>query len=377
VFHSATRLPHLLSPEQYCSRQYFEVEQQCVFQQGWHLVGAASELAENGSFLTCTLVGKPIQIRNFSGQLSALSNVCAHRHALISSAKSGRSDRMRCQYHAWEYHADGTTGKIPQPKNFVPACRDEWRIPAYQVETLGQLVFVSLASNPIPLRDFLGHQVASMIGKRFGAGWKLGLRWRPGYAVNWKIPVENSLESYHVPAVHSATFRVDPGASRTEHELTGNHTSMSTDLPFAPHSRIDSLFQSVESKFVRFLGIAPTNRYEQHHVFPNLLFSFTDAISLVQAVMPTAPQASVATILQFGRMPASGAAFKKPIASFWNRLKSAITRRILLEDLALFDSIQRGLAASPQRGVLGICEERIHRFQLFLQQACRNESQAD
>ena len=45
-----------------------------------------------------------------------------------------------------------------------------------------------------------------------------------------------------------------------------------------------------------------------------------------------------------------------------------ITRQILREDMSLFSSLQAGLEASGQQGVLGKCEERIHAFQKFLVQ---------
>jgi hypothetical protein len=114
------------------------------------------------------------------------------------------------------------------------------------------------------------------------------------------------------------------------------------------------------------LGHQPTNSYWQHHVFPNLLFSFTDAISLANCILPTGPTSCSATVFQFGRLPLRNGTIKRVWAKLWARLSAGITKKILVEDLEIFGSIQAGLRASSQPGILGRCEERIHHFQEFL-----------
>ncbi len=365
MFVSQSRLPHLLSPNAYWSEHAFESES-AVLRQSWHVVSTKAELSRTGDFITRDILGIPVQVRNFGGEIHALSNVCAHRHALLSSEPIGNSEAMRCQYHGWEYKADGSTGRIPQPKNFVPFDSPRPCLPRYEVATAGQLVFVNLSPMAMPLRDFLGDDFFLHLEEHFGDQWTLALKWRPDYRVNWKIPIENSLEAYHVPAVHPKTFVEDPGDDRSEHILLEQRTAFGTSLPFSPHSRIHALFQRMEGKFMKLLGHASTNRYWQHHVFPNLLFSFTDAISLANCILPTGPTSCSATVFQFGRLPRRHGAMLSMWARLWARMTAAITKKILMEDLAIFDSIQAGLRASSQPGLLGRCEERIHRFQQYL-----------
>ncbi len=366
MFVSSERLPHLLSPNSYTSEEAYERELLSVLRTAWHVVGTTTELARCGDFLTQVVAGTSLQIRNFEGQLRALSNTCAHRHAEICSLASGNSPTMRCQYHGWEYQADGRTGKIPAPKNFVPFDRDATCLPQYHVETVGQLVFVNVSNAPLPLVEFLGADFHALLAQRFSEQWKLALRWQPDYPANWKVPIENSLEAYHVPAVHPHTFREDPGADRSRHVLLENRTWFETRLPFCPQSRLDANFQRWEQRFVRWLGHETCGNYQQHHVFPNLLFSFTDAISLVNCVLPRGPRNCTAVVRQFGRRPRATGAMRSMFASSWGRLTAAITKRVLLEDMQIFAAIQRGLEYSPHVGQLGICEERIHRFQQWI-----------
>ncbi len=365
MFVSQSRLPHLLSPSAYWCDKAYEDERD-ILRKSWHVVTTTAELSKPGDFITRNVLGVPIQIRNFDGKMHALSNVCAHRHALICSKPLGNSPTMRCQYHGWEYKEDGSTGRIPQPKNFVPFDAPRPCLPQYSVETVGQLVFVNLSPNATSLRDFLGDDFYLMLAQHFGEGWTLSMKWWPEYSVNWKIPVENSLEAYHVPSVHPKTFVDDPGDDRSEHVLLDHRTAFGTSLPFSPHSKIHALFQQLEGRFVKSLGHVSTNSYWQHHVFPNLLFSFTDAISLANCILPTGPMTCTATVFQFGRLPRRNGSLMRMWAKLWGRIEASLTKKILVEDLGIFDSIQAGLRASNQAGLLGRCEERIHQFQKFL-----------
>lgn len=362
MFQSDTKLPHVLRPGSYFRESAYQGEISDLLAAGWHVVGTTVELASPGDFITRQVAGVQLQVRNFDGELRALSNVCAHRHSLICSSACGNSSKMRCQYHGWEYQADGRTGRIPQPKNFMPFDSDTTCLPTYRVETAGQLVFVSVADQPPSLQSFFGAEFYQWICERFSDAWIPSLAWEPNYQTNWKVPIENSLEAYHVPAVHPNTFREDPGAERSEHGLLENRTWFRTMLPFSPHSKLDANFQRLETRFVKWIGGEPTGRYQQHHVFPNLLFSFTDAISLCNCVLPTGPRSCTAIVRQFGRQPERGMV-KGAVARFWARIAAAITKRVLIEDLEMFPAIQEGIENSPHEGVLGRCEERIHRFQ--------------
>ncbi len=359
-FLSQGSLEHLLKPFQYYSAEQHLSEMR-LLQTCWQLVGTTSQLANPGDFLTCELLGVPIQLRNFKGSLRAFSNVCAHRHCLLTDKTCGNSQSMRCQYHGWEYGSSGRPCKIPAPHNFVPFSKDI-QLPQYRVECAGQLVFVNLSESGPSLEEQLG-ELYPVCVEQFGPNRKAYLNWSRNYPANWKVPVENSLEAYHVPCVHPNTFGEDPGESRSHHTIGERLTSFKTQLPFA-HSRLDNLVQHSESWVIRRLGMPTTGEYAQYHVFPNLLFSFTEAISLCQCVTPTSPTRSRSIVRQFG---AVGQTMGHHIlAESWGRFKAAITAKVLKEDLDLFASIQQGLEGSPHRGILGRCEERIFAFQRYL-----------
>ena len=365
MFISQTRLPHLLSPSDYHSEQQYQRERENVLMPAWHVVSTTSELKNDGDFVTRELFGFPIQIRNFAGELRVLSNICAHRHCLISSKSKGNSPRMTCQYHGWEYGSDGRTRKIPEPKNFAPFSDKGECVPVYRTETCGQLVFVSLVQTGISLPDFLGdyHEV---IQDRFGENSKEFLRFDTRYAANWKVPIENSLEAYHIPSVHPKTFREDPGDDRSTHLIKDTSTAFGTALPFSPHSVMEGFIQRNERRVMRLLGQPVADEYWQHHLYPTLMMSFTDANSLIHCVIPTGPTTSIAIVRQFSMMGKSRRGPRRWFGNLWGSLKGRVTKVIMKEDLELIPEIQKGLQNSTEDGVLGRCEERIHAFQEFI-----------
>lgn len=372
MFVNSTRLPHLLPPSAYCTAEQLAAERERVLLPAWHLVGTTNELAESGDFLTCDLLGRPVHVRNFDGELVALSNVCAHRHCLLTGEARGHTDRLRCQYHAWEYGPDGRTRRIPGARHFAPWDRELAVLPRYRLAVCGQLVFVSLAAEGPSLAEQLG-PLDQLCRARFGPKWRPFLRWQPDYAANWKVPIENSLEAYHVPSVHPHTFREDPGEQRSQHVIEPSHTSLTTQLPFSAHNRLDAWFQRAQRWFVRRIGEPATDQYSQHHVFPNLLFSFTDTVSLCQCVLPVGAGSSRAEVRQFG-ICGSGA-IERRLAAAWGQTGAWITRRILQEDQAMFPQIQRGLEASNRPGMLGRCEERIFAFQQYIDRSLNQQPQ--
>lgn len=312
--------------------------------------------------MTLDLLGHPLQIRNFKGELKALSNVCAHRHCLLNRAARGNSAALKCPYHGWEYGPSGATRKIPAPENFVPL-KPKPKLPGYRLEGCGQLLFVCLDSEAPSLRKHLG-ALFEKVESRFGAEWTCAFSWNPSYQANWKIPVENSLEAYHVEAIHPQTFGHSPTEQKTEHELQEGRTALKTRLPFGEPRARDRWIQICESGVMSWLGAHPSGTYQQHHLFPNLLFSFTDAISLCHSVVPTGPRSSRATVRQFARVgPRPG---RRWVGRLWGRVSSTLTERIMKEDLPLFEQIQKGMEGSPHTGVLGRCEERIHAFHSYL-----------
>jgi hypothetical protein len=184
------------------------------------------------------------------------------------------------------------------------------------------------------------------------------------FPANWKIPVEAALESYHIPCVHSKTFHEDPGETASTHQFFETGSAFKT-IFLAPRW-IDRRLRDVERIVLRMLHVPYTGEYEHHHVFPNLLISHTDSLSLVQSVVPTGPQTSHSLVWQFARLPQQRRLWRMAVARLWGQFTAQLTRTILSEDMQIYPLVQAGVRGAVRKGVLGRCEERLFALQEFV-----------
>ena len=74
-----------MPPEFYTSPDYLEVEREVLFRRQWVCLGHVGEVPKSGDYYTTELVDEPlIVVRDASGQVRVLSNVCRHRGNLVA-----------------------------------------------------------------------------------------------------------------------------------------------------------------------------------------------------------------------------------------------------------------------------------------------------
>lgn len=347
-------------------------EQRTVFSNHWLFVGCVSEVQKSGQYLSLDLAGVPILIRNFEGQLKAFRNVCSHRHCSLVTSARGQSERLKCPYHGWEFGSDGRTRRIPAAQNFPGFDREKYRLTEYPVETCGDLIFVRLTNEGPSLQDWIGSLYERFREITDPEKWTLAMRRNVSINANWKIPVEATLESYHIPEVHPATFSEDPGEGKSDHDFGARTSTLLTC--FHTPRWIDRLLRIVERTMLAILGVPHQGRYEHHHVLPNLLVSHTDSLTLVQIVSPTGAMTSSSVVWQYRRRSSRSNLMSRVCSWGWGRFNSFLSWQIFQEDIRMFPVIQRGEKAACSRGILGRCEERLHFFESFVAEQVGSES---
>jgi phenylpropionate dioxygenase-like ring-hydroxylating dioxygenase large terminal subunit len=193
----------------------------------------------------------------------------------------------------------------------------------------------------------------------FEQAWK----WEVSYPANWKVPVENTLEMYHLPSLHRRTLGDYRDESHYTHVL-GDRCSTLHTTEYHP------LVTIVQAWMLRRLGIKPTNGYVHHHVHPNTVFIGQDSMRLAEQFVPTGPTSAVQRVWVYAARGFRRNPLAFVIARLLRHFVTTITRRILTEDLPVFTSSQQGLQVSSHRGVLGTLEERIHLFQKYILEMC-------
>ncbi len=360
MFHHRGRLDHLLAPNAYSNPAFFEREQNEIFDHSWHFVAIASELASPGDYVATDVRGVPVVCRNADGQLRAFRNTCLHRHTRIVPPGRGSGERLRCQYHGWEYGSEGRIAKIPDGASFKGLHAKEWCLKQYPVATLGALVFVNLRDRAEDLRTSLG-TLSEELDHFFG-DHRVVSRWTAEFPMNWKVAVENAVESYHVPLLHPRTFKDFKDEVHHDHTL---HPAFTSYLDAAPltDSLVDrgfKAFNRLTTRTTRF------DRAKHVNVFPNHLFYYREVYSVYSTVEPLAPDRTRFTMLGLlprrSTLPLIGWAIQTVLGRYLDRE----VRKIFEEDIAIWTESHIGLKSSDTPGVLSRREERVYEFQRFV-----------
>lgn len=360
MFVSDTHLPQLLPPEAYYDRAWHEREKDRVMRPAWWAVALVDEFPRDGDFVTFDHVDGPVILRRSAGRIHGYRNVCAHRLAKLTGQAHGHCDVLRCEYHGWEYADSGATQKIPDAPSFRPLEKGQVGLGTLRVETVGKIVFLTFDPAAPPVREWLGAE-AAVLEDRFDAATCMA--WRADYDLpfNWKLLVENNLESYHVGTVHAATLGTFPAEQACTHELSPGRSRF--EAPGGP-----TWWCGVKRFLARRIGRPADGRYAHSHVHPAFMWVETDLGVGCQSIVPTGPttcRISFHVLTWQSRQP-------RPLADACVRAVGRFSlrawRRIIAEDLAILPQVQAGVESPrhPGPGLISRREERITHFQSWL-----------
>ena len=189
----------------YASPEIYAAEKEAIFMKDWLCVGRVEEVENPGDYMTLRITDEPVVVsRDEVGELHAFANVFAHRGVEVATG-SGNTKEFSCPYHGWLYDLGGQLIGAPYMKEaegFDPA---SCRLKPLELGTWAGWIFVTFNQNPPPLEQHLdpfirAYGFLKMEDARLVDKVSMELE------CNWKFAVENSLDSYHVQAVHGATF---------------------------------------------------------------------------------------------------------------------------------------------------------------------------
>ncbi len=200
---------HSLPFEVYHDEGVYQLEVEKIFHNEWIFICAEKQLSEIGDYCALDLAGEAIVVlRGKDGVLRGLSNNCRHRGTqLLDNGFGNISKTITCPYHAWAYDTEGSFIGAPFPGN-IRLEKSEHCLPKFQLDTWMGLVFVNLSSNSAPISNqFDGIEDFARIFEP--EKFDIAL---PGeeehWDTNWKLVMENAMESYHLFQVHKDTLEV-------------------------------------------------------------------------------------------------------------------------------------------------------------------------
>ena len=310
----------------YVDPRILDLELRTVFARSWQVVGRAEQVREPGQYITCELAGEPILVaRGNDGVLRGFFNVCRHHAATVMMQAEGKTQTFRCPYHGWTYNLDGALVVTPEFAGVRNFDRSTNGLVPVQSALWEGLVFVKLSPEGPALEDFLGRGIDQQMRQLSMEK----LRWmeRRTYMLNcnWKVFVDNYLDGgYHVPNIHRGLNSVlDPTKYTIE---TGDRFCLQSS-PI-----------STEKADEQTAAVRGGDRALYYWIYPNLMINWYAGVMDTNLVCARGVDRTE-VIFDFYFADASKTS-EEP-----NRASIAVSERIQAEDVAICESVQRGLAS--------------------------------
>ena len=249
------------SKNRYLSREWMDREWERIWARCWLLAGLESDLAEPGDFFVFDMGREQILVtRGSGGGVRAFYNVCQHRGNRLVSAERGHADSFRCAYHAWTYDLDGNLAVVPHQDEFpagVP-CAERSLKPVHAGVWDG-FVFVCLADDPPPLKEYLG-PLADMLAPYRFRNMTLTEDQTVHHHCNWKAVVDNFSELYHVDFLHPQHKRMVDCCNDIVHLFDNGHTGLEVKgATVNPRFPIPEEPTDIQSAQLRSIGLDPAD----------------------------------------------------------------------------------------------------------------------
>jgi choline monooxygenase len=310
----------------YIDSRILELEHRSVFAHAWQMAGRADQVCEPGRYFTGELAGEPfLVVRGSDLVLRGFFNVCRHHAATVMTKTDGRTETLRCPYHGWTYNLEGALTVTPEFAGVRNFDRSANGLIPVQTALWEGLVFAKLSTGGPSLEDFVGSGLTQQI--RLLQVDKLHWTERRTYTLNcnWKVFVDNYLDGgYHVPHLHRGLSSVlDPGKYTIE---TGERFCLQSSAI------------STEKAEAQTAAVRQGNRALYYWIYPNFMINWYEGIMDTNFVRPLGVDRTE-VIFDFYFADISESRRERNLASI------AVSERIQAEDVAICESVQRGLAS--------------------------------
>jgi phenylpropionate dioxygenase-like ring-hydroxylating dioxygenase large terminal subunit len=374
-----------LPAQAYTSEEFFEWEVAHLLRGGWQCVAHLSQIPEPGDFLNLDLLGEPlIAVRGKDGVARVLSRVCPHRamdimpvgfgyaghgpaEAKAGQPSCGHTRIFLCPYHAWTFELDGGLKACPEMHRAEEFRREEFALKSFRSEVWNGFLFVNLTGDAPPLADGLADMNADLEPFRLGE-MQLVIAREWDCPFNWKVLVENFMESYHHLGIHHKTLQPMMPARDTWTEQE-RRRYVRAHLPYKESVRADYEAFAARGDFNDNLppvpGLGPDQAAEWglFLIHPTFLLATAPDRVIWYRLQPLGPNRL--RLLTTTLVPPSVTARDN-----FPRLREKAERSLVefhLEDMEVCTAVQRGLYASGwQPGRLSHLEMPVWLFHRFL-----------
>jgi phenylpropionate dioxygenase-like ring-hydroxylating dioxygenase large terminal subunit len=367
----------------YTSEAFYRWEEKQVFRAEWQCIAHVSQLPAIGDFVSLDLLGEPlVVVRDKDNRVRVLSRACPHRgmdimppgfgHTPAESRDgvpgSGHARLFLCPYHSWTFELDGRLKACPEMHQASGFQRAEWSLREFRAEVWHGFVFMNLDGDApgTPAEQFSGFE--SHLAKWSSQDLVVVdvRQWECPF--NWKVIVENFMESYHHAGAHLRTLQPVMPARGTWTEEERAHF-IRCHLPYGDKER--SAIAEAESAgdardvFPLIPGLGDRDRFEWGLTLgtPHWLIAYVPDCLIWYRIQPEGPHRH--TLLTTLLVPRATTA----LSDFPERLARGTSASVgfHLEDMEMCVGVQRSYYSSGyQRGRLSHLEMPIWLFHRYL-----------
>ena len=271
----------------YTDASLFAAELDRFYRRMWVCVGRTDDIPEPGRYVLRDVAGESlILVRHAPDGISAFHNLCRHRGTRLCTEADGRfADQIQCPYHAWTYDLQGRLVGAPHMEDVPHFDKAAYPLHSLPVGCWDGHVFLTLASDPVPL----DRQLAGLPDKF--RPWRMGELRRGARTIydvkaNWKLIVQNYSECLHCPVIH-------PVLNRLSHYLTGDNEPLQPTYMggrMELRDGVDTMTGDGVRRRACLPGLEPDDRRRVYYysVFPNLLLSLHPDYMLTHTLWPLA-----------------------------------------------------------------------------------------
>lgn len=357
----------------YTSESYFQFERQNTLSSGWMCVAHVSQVKEPGSYLAVDLLSEPmVVVRQEDMSIRVLSRVCPHRaadimHDCFDKPRAGATKRFSCPYHAWSFGLDGKLKAAPEMQASSGFNVSDWGLSSFRAEVWEGFIFVNVDGTAPPLAE----QYADF--QKVIAPWNaaelevaITLDWECDF--NWKVMIENWMESYHHMGAHHDTLQRTMPARTTWTEAE-NPGFIHCHLPFNSkavqqvHEELESAAEPPGFKLIPGLSVERQLEWGLFLGYPCFMFlTMRDRVLWYRLLPISATRCRVETMTLITKENFADDHFSEVIASETKMLSDFHT-----QDMQVNTAVQRGLASNKSvRGRLCVLEEPVWLIQRYL-----------
>ena len=351
--------PRGLPPWAYSHAALNRLEHTRVFLPSWQVACHVSDVPNPGDVFTFDLGPESVLVlRDQAGGIRAFHNMCRHRAARLVEQPGHCRGAITCPYHGWTYNLDGSLRGLPATKTFPALDRATHGLLPVRLEVMAGFVFVCLSGDPPPPQAMWGEMLADFAPYQFENMVPLAPMYSEDWDVDWKVAMDNYLESYHVPVGHPGLGRMfTPDYDDQLNLGTGVARGISWLRPQRSPVWSEGLYQAMVEGVTRHLPESNRKCWRFYSMLPNLgIDVYPDQMDFFQ-VLPRGP----------GKCRIRGGTYGLPDTRREMRvlryLNARINRQVQREDEDLCRRVQRGLNSGFYRpGPLSTLEQCILQF---------------